>query len=271
MNPRSGTTHQVQVGSGQGQRHSGALSDYCFYRLAERGLVQNCRAVDYHILLYLRYRDDILFVAESWDYINPFLQKLSDMAGRCWKLEIDACSAMYVPMLDVLVHKERRGAMSALAWRPYKKPSARHLPLHDSSQHLRSTHESWPLAELQRFSRTCMKDVHFRQRRLDFIRHLEHHFVSRSIIDSCRLWYPKVRSIFAKSLQSSGEVDRMWLVLPFHAACTVGVRRALAEVQKQFQALWSKLGCSEWCLGLACASGGLNLQMILRRALQNHD
>ena len=119
-NPRSGTIHQVLVGSGQGQRNSGSVSDFCFYKLVEESLLCECCAPRYNILRYMRYRDDILFIACDWSDIQPFMDALTAKASRCWEVEVDACSALCVPMLNILVLKEKHGPRSSMAWRPYR-------------------------------------------------------------------------------------------------------------------------------------------------------
>ena len=66
----AGGTYLVLQGSGQGQKISGDAADGTFLNLAERGLVDDSSVLaQYGVELYVRYRDDILFIARPSELV----------------------------------------------------------------------------------------------------------------------------------------------------------------------------------------------------------
>ena len=264
--PRTGELFQVVVGSGQGQRHSGSVSDFAFHELAEADLVEQSSISEFKVYRYVRYRDDIMYVADSWEAADKFLEHLARRAASCWELVLESASAFFVPMLDVCLFKERCGESSEICWKPWRKPTARHLPLHHSSEHLWSTHKAWPVGECRRFFGACKHCHFFEARRQEFTQHLQRHFFDPGVIQAVELWQPEIPSIFLQDQvveQTCREV--VWLVLPYSSALTSHLRRALGRVQLQSTGLWDKLAC-RLRIGLSSSSSGLNLAMLLRKA-----
>ena len=97
----------MECGTGQGLKHSGDVADVAFYNLAEAGFVdveQICR--DHGLLLYLRFRDDILMVFEKTAATvgksKQFVYELQKRAGF-YKLQVEDSSMHHVTFLNMHV------------------------------------------------------------------------------------------------------------------------------------------------------------------------
>ena len=164
------------------------MSDWALYRCMEKNLVQCSAAPSFQISKYLRYRDDVLCFAEDESDANIFINRLQSAAGGVWELELDVMSWFCVPMLDVLLLKKDDAGVTTIGYKPYVKPTARHVPLHPDSTHEPSIHRSWPLGEVSRFYKTSSSRKYFDERKDIFIRRLRHNFFDQSVLNSCIAW-----------------------------------------------------------------------------------
>lgn len=148
------------AGSGMGMPHSPNVCNLTFYYTVEFPLVGTEPLRRRHgILLYKRYHDDIIFVADSPKSARDFTSVLIRAALPHYILEVDEASLESVPMLDIQVFKTQNGR---LLYRPFVKETARHIPLHSSSDHPTSVHHSWPVAEVARMWRRSVRPEHVR-------------------------------------------------------------------------------------------------------------
>ncbi len=145
---------KVTKGSGMGMIHSGSVSDLAFLKLAEIPLL--CRRDELGIQLYTRYRDDIFVVLDHPRRCPAFYEALITTAAKVYKIERESYSLVGSSMLDLFIFKLESTTGVSLAWKPFVKPTAVHVPLHSSSIHPRSTHTSWPVAEIARMYRRSL-------------------------------------------------------------------------------------------------------------------
>ena len=73
--------YQVVEGSGMGLPHSAGIADSAFYHKAERGMVEKDALESVGIDMLVRYRDDILILANSYEKFIAWFQKLKSKAG----------------------------------------------------------------------------------------------------------------------------------------------------------------------------------------------
>ncbi len=163
-------------------------------------------------MLFLRFRDDIFFVTERAAQAKPLLSELSRRAQSCWKLKVDVCSLVGVPMLDVFLFKgEDFVSTSLLSHRPYIKPTARHIPLSHTSVHNWSVHRSWPVSEIARMHELSMSKLHFEHFRNLKVARFREFYMLDSIVQQCLAWTkPKVR------VTRTPPAVLLRIVIPFH-------------------------------------------------------
>ena len=133
--------YQVVQGSGMGAKHSPAVSSLNFYWWVEKPLFEDrvSNNIAQGIDIWGRYHDDILCVTKNVQVFPGIRDCICSLASKCYKVSLDECSLVGVSMLDLFVWKGPRfDASGALDFRPYIKPTARHIPLINSSRHLPS-------------------------------------------------------------------------------------------------------------------------------------
>jgi len=235
----SDTYYKVIVGTGMGAKASGTLSDYVFYCLAEENFIGTSKAIDPGIITYCRFRDDILAILKSYHTGKLVFDELSNRASRCYVLERESISLVGTSFLDCFIFKpknfEDHGKMS---WQPHIKDTARHVPLHCSSNHPKGVHEAWPVTEIRRMHRLSVSKHQFLAFRELKIQRFASFYMPRSILQSCYRWTPKVRSQIAvqhNNFECSSEPRLIRVVVPYHPMLALGLNRALALV------------CKRWC------------------------
>ena len=91
-----------------GAKHSGALSDYLFYCLVERELLNedgSCGLLE--LLLWRRFRDDILCILSSQRSSGKLFKQVCDSAKPCYTLKREDFSFAGVHMLDLFVSSQK--------------------------------------------------------------------------------------------------------------------------------------------------------------------
>ena len=142
-------------------------------------------------------------------------------------------------MLDMLIKK--RG--NALHYSPFKKDSAKHIPLGSDSRHSPNIHLNWPVCEIQRmFVRSCHEHdfQSFKQRKINRFVHCLLHSV---VIEKCRQWTPSVSTrsrILEKACNTESDGrkpinNNFYLVFPY---CEHGAQE-LAEAISQINRQWA--------------------------------
>ncbi len=130
------------------------------------------------VLCYLRFRDDIFVVARNREAANKALTVLQGRASKCWKVELQEVSSHSASMLDCRVFKGL-GVVSCGRddYSPYIKPTARHVPLDQSSAHTQCVHRSWPIGEIARMYSRSSRPAIFEYLRRVKIRRFEQFFI----------------------------------------------------------------------------------------------
>eukprot|EP00973_Karenia_brevis_P076955 10686507-Karenia_brevis.AAC.1 len=147
-------SYTVNIGSGMGLHASGAISEKVFLELVEKPFAcRNQVQQEYGILLYARYRDDILIIADR-DKNNQwwkFGREIIKRAAPVYKVSLDEIKSSQIEYLDVCIYKPADFAIrKKLETKLYRKPTAQKILLHPSSCHVESVHRSWPGAEILR-------------------------------------------------------------------------------------------------------------------------
>ena len=143
-------------------------------------------------------------------------------------------------MLDIFVFKHESNGTTKLAWKPYVKPTARHVVLSTSSSHSVSCHRAWPVAEICRmFSRSCFSH-HFEEARRAKLDRFEWFFLASESVDLAARWVPKVIPCTFRAEPVVGpKIVR--LVLPFTTKWQ-GLARTLRSLELQWSSELQKHG-----------------------------
>jgi hypothetical protein len=201
---------QVVSGSGMGAQHSSNATDLAFYNHAERRLNWQ----EHGVLLYLRFRDDVFFVAENRTHAMAFIERLSRAAAP-WRLEVETISSLMAVMLDLMVFKGPRfRSCGKLDYRPHIKPTARHVPLSARSCHPEHVHRSWPISEISRMRRLSLHSwsfLHFRERMLYRFRKF---YMRPDILHRCAEWLPS--SVRRRAQDIPASCVRLRAVVRYH-------------------------------------------------------
>ncbi len=155
----SGDFFSVDLGTGMGAVHSGALADLAFYAVVEQALSKEALGIH----LYARFRDDVLVVVEGGETeANKVVGRMKALASPSWSLSLDSMSCHAACMLDLWVFVGPRFRSSlCLDFAPYVKPTAVHVPLSSSSGHPWHVHMAWPQAEIRRIRKRSLRDNSF--------------------------------------------------------------------------------------------------------------
>ena len=108
-----------------GMRHSSTVSSANFLQLVEMPLFTK----DLGIQLYARYHDDIMIIGEHVTQCKLVCHEIKSLARKCYTVTVDECSMQGVNILDLSVDKRfKSDGACRLEWRPFVKPTARHVP-----------------------------------------------------------------------------------------------------------------------------------------------
>ena len=140
---------------------------------------------------------------------------LISRTSMVYDLSLEAISQSEVDFLDLSIF--RRGHSRSLCFRPFVKPTARHIPLASHSEHPWRVHASWPIAEMARMRSRSMLTADFvRFSRLKLARFAET-FLDRGIIQACKRWRSDCPSNkFMRSVSNSSRVRKIYLSAPWH-------------------------------------------------------
>ena len=175
----NGETFKVIQGSGMGMPHSPNACNLAFYKLVESTVVgdQRLRST-LGLSTYARYHDDVFFIAGSPSQADLAIDTLKKQAEGMYSISVEAVSTKEAQMLDILVFKEG----SRLLFRPYIKPTAVHVPLHESSCHPASVHRSWPLSEIRRLKKRSVRRCDFVLAARKKVEKFQWHFMSPKVL-----------------------------------------------------------------------------------------
>jgi hypothetical protein len=238
--PETGSNLQVVRGSGMGMRHSGSVSDAAFHDLVEIDLLSETSRKDNGVELYVRFRDDILVVLANPKFCTGFFSKLISLASSMYEVERECFSLVSTTMLDLRVYKTAGSdGITRLRWKPYIKPTARHVPLTSDSCHPRSCHRAWPVAEIGRMHVRSCRATDFGVFRDLKIGRFARFFLSGDVLADCESWKPRVQ--MQRSLESGTKCRVIRLVLPFSERWR-GISNELRTLKSKWAASFARLG-----------------------------
>jgi len=168
---------------------SGSVADASYHDRVETRFL---RMPGIGLEAYGRYRDDIFLVVSESRYCKIVSDAIGMLASPMYQIELDSSSSEFVSMLDLEVFKIRTGRRDRLAWRPYVKPTARHIALGPDSAHSKLCHMAWPRSEIRRMYDRATFRSDFEKARNDKISRFQWFFLSREALSAALTWAPKI-------------------------------------------------------------------------------
>ena len=243
---------QIAEGTGMGCRHSGNVADLAFARLVESHVLSNEIKQQFGVVLYGRYRDDLLCI-EDGDKPDRFFNYVHGIArdnGYCLEREqltdpekeLESISYLDVRVLVPKYFWYFRNLQFDL----YRKPTGQTLPLTPASGHHHSVCRSWPLCEIGRYYRRCSTRTKFEEEVNTFLGRLVHFGYQRSEVDKLRASVSRIANPSLCSGEKKKETDVQVIrwVLPFHpdvaasklcTICNNVLERWLLDSQRSFR------------------------------------
>lgn len=226
---------QVLLGSGQGHIASGEIADATFYAMCE----QHFAAVPYEqrkhgVQGYARYRDDIFIISEPGAGVLQFFKKMKSLCAGVYELACDKVDSNACEFLDFEVFKGRAfWKRGFLEFRPYRKQTAQHVPLHFESGQPMFVHKSWPKAEIARIASLSSNESIFEAAKSVMLYRFGENHMAKPLLDELSLFS---FSASRKSVRIGKNRQVSWLVLPYHAAVSGG---RIGRLLKGLLDLWT--------------------------------
>ena len=153
-------------------------------------------------------------------------------------------------MLDLFVFKDPL-CPGRLGWKPYVKPSARHIPLSCDSCHAEHVHKSWPVSEIRRMYNRSKRVEDFEVARGRMLQRFEYFYMRHDILEACRSWQPSPRSFVAQAALAEHSRPAVFspvifrLVIGFHPCwkhvnLAGALNQTLVEWGPRLQAIWRR-------------------------------
>ncbi len=184
---RGDALYRVEVGTGMGQIHSGIVSDLAFWQLVERHLPLN--NFESGVLCFLRFRDDVFVVTRGRQEADEFFNLFKAKASVSWIVERESVRSFGTPMLDAKIYKGPGFSKNGILYfAPFIKPTARHIPLCDSSSHPPSVHRGWPISEMARLRKRSLYSSSFALYQRLKTNRFARFFMHPGTLRKCREW-----------------------------------------------------------------------------------
>lgn len=231
-------SYTVNIGSGMGLHASGAISEKVFLELVEKPFaIKPSIQEEYGIMLYARYRDDILIIADRdknyrwWMFGREIMRR----AAPIYKVSLDEIKSNQIAYLDACIYKPKDFAIRRrLETRLYRKPTAQKILLHPSSCHVESVHRSWPAAEVLRIGSLSSSYAQFLADRREFVKKLDEGFFPKAFTSQIG----KIDPFLTQRKPSRAPLDCCWLVIPYHPGLMLGrLTKSLAELHQRWSTL----------------------------------
>ena len=209
---------KVKVGSGMGEEHSGAMSDYCFYKRCEKYfLLSEIVREKYKIYCYVRYRDDFLVISSApKELTREFCDELKKHA-KPFLLEVESISSFSCTMLDLKISKGTRFHRCGIVdFGMHFKTTHQAVSLDERSHHA-AAHHIWPLERFYAFCSRCSDSSGLRTAKLHLFEKLVSTQPSHSAV-SVLAERLSTRRNYKPVFRVRPTLGGSWLVLPFH--CT---------------------------------------------------
>ena len=117
----------------------------------------------YRVMIYCRYRDDILIVYGDERGFQEYLDEMKQKAKGVWTLKLEGQSEK-IDYLDITIFNgDFFQTEGLLQYKPYIKGSSQKTPLSASSSHAINVHLSWPAGEVRRIARISMNAKDFEE------------------------------------------------------------------------------------------------------------
>lgn len=212
-----------------------------------------------------RFRDDIIVNVRSPEFCPKIFGALSDGNGPLYRVERESFSLIAVPMLDMLVFKASFAGATKLVYKPYIKPSARHIPWGSVSSRSWGCHLAWPKAEVQ-----CMFDRSFFRKHFEEFRELkvsrfQAFFLCPFGVEKALNCTPRLVPLSGASVELSALPARrqvVRLILPFSKRWA-GLDSKLKSLRRMRSHVFAMLGV-EFEIGLSFSRGRKPLWQIVR-------
>ena len=174
-------------------------------------------------------------------------------------MEIEEVSKHQVVMLDLLVTKVRTEGEYRLAWQPFVKATARHIPLGADSWHSTGVHRAWPRAEVNIMYNRSSTYAAFKKFKEMKLQRFRHHFLEPKAIQRAEAFDPlplppQRNSTSRKEESLEGKPQRtIRIVLPFHPQLK-GIPGRLQRTMTRWTSELERLGLFmhvqvSWCSG----------------------
>jgi hypothetical protein len=180
----------TQTGSGMGLRHSGPASDAALFTRCERGWVEDEILHRHGIDMYVRFRDDDVWVlAHDRDAFKLWYWAYRRRADY-YKVSVVEWSRSTVSMLQVQVWIDEKGFWTC----PKFKVSSLGPPLHPSSAHPPGVHVRWPIAALKNYGSIGVRRRDAKDAKITFIERLKEYHTPMSYVKILENWIIARRS-----------------------------------------------------------------------------
>ena len=238
-------TWRVQLGSGMGQQHSGALADACFWSLVDTWILSRNVCKAFNIGLYLRFKDDLLFVTRQKQKWRDMFNIMKYRCRGTYRLWCEGVSQKAVDMLAVTV------AIVGKRLHTWPKERLQSIPLSTDSAHPKSIHSMWPQSRLRGIEQLCTRSSDARVHKHNLIAICSRFGSPRWLIDV-------LEGRLNQCLYRASDLERepkTWMVLPFHPVWRSEIfRKELRDVMNDpilnefFKTLWKMAPeiCISW-------------------------
>ena len=247
-----GQIWQVVKGWGQGLHHSSECADLSFYNAVESSVIPHSRR--YGILLYMRYRDDILVAASNRARTTGVLRFFRALIrpSSWWKIKCEQVGSS-VQYLNFVVSVVNSRVVTVPFFKPQKLAS---VPLCPSSAHSSGVHRSWPAGTLSNYYLLASKESGRVEAFNKFCAIFRDHDIPIPRLPSPIQRHCSTPSVFCKKVD--GEELILWLPLAFHPLLELELGKALGRINQ----------CNIWAAAFSAAYQR-NIRPVLRIAWRN--
>ena len=211
-----GGVRQVCEGSSMGLPHSGYVAVLAFVHsqdLNGSGIARRPFQRSHGILLYIRYIDNLLFVADGHCNVNALVSELAAIGP--YKTTLEEAGASSVDFLDFQVVKsERFMSTGFVGFQPVLRDKGPFLTYFSS--HSNSVHMNWPIAYIRRLWKRSSEIEYFKAAKGKFLSKLRQNCFPDFLVayfDNCTNYYQPYEYVRTYRFRDD---NRMFLVLPYH-------------------------------------------------------
>jgi hypothetical protein len=164
-------------------------------------------------------------------------------------------------MLDLFVFKHEHHSCVQLAYKPYVKPTARHVVLSSTSAHSRSCHRSWPCAEIQRMHSRAAFSRDFEAAKQAKLERFRWFFLDPGIVSKACAWQPKGVCVQIPGITKPPTRPVVRLILPWSCRWR-GFVREFMQLTNEWKGHLDAIGWS-FDFSISFASSGKPLKQMV--------